>query len=384
MKQNKKQILLVLTIIFASSFAVCFFKNTQLNKPQAYIWPIPADYPEPHVPLDNPMSIAKVELGRHLFYDKNLSANQTQSCATCHQQKFAFSEPNTTSVGSTGHILRRNSLALVNIAYNKTLTWAHPSLDTIERQLLIPMFSEQPLELGITGNESTILSRFDTPFYHTLFERAFNKTKPDFDKINKALASFTRRLVSFNSPFDAYAYQQIDKAMTPNQLRGMELFFSEKLECHHCHGGFNFTQSTTHEKQLIDRRPFHNTGLYNLHEGHYPKTDQGLFELTLERRDMGAFRAPTLRNILLSAPYMHDGSISTIEAVIDFYANGGRYIRQGKLKGDGSKNPFKSNFVKGFELTEQEKQDLIAFLGALTDKEFINNPMLANPFTSNK
>ena len=129
-------------------------------KLQPYEWKIPAGFPEPIVPADNPMSEAKVELGRHLFYDKSLSANNSQSCASCHQQQNAFAEQLAVSVGSTGQLHRRNSQALVNIAYNRTLTWAHDGLQQIEQQLLLPMFGEEPVELGITGAEQQVLARF--------------------------------------------------------------------------------------------------------------------------------------------------------------------------------------------------------------------------------
>ena len=209
-----------------------------------------------------------------------------------------------------------------------------------------------------------------------MFEDAYDSSEINFDKINKALASFVRRLISFNSPFDRYAYGMQDDALNESQIRGMDLFFSERLECHHCHGGFNFTQSTTHEKQLLDRRPFHNTGLYNIDgKGGYPLKDIGLKEITLESNDMGAFRAPTLRNIALTAPYMHDGSMETLEDVIAHYSAGGR----AEIKQD-IKNMYKSPFIKRLVLTEKEKSDLVAFLNALTDETFVTDPQLSNPF----
>ena len=348
-----------------------------------YQWPIPKGFPKPQVPADNPMSDEKVALGRFLFYDPQLSANQTQSCASCHQQQHAFAEALPVSIGSTGQLHRRNAQALVNIAYNKTLTWAHPSLDSIERQMLLPMFGEEPVEMGITGHEEQVLARFNTPEYQARFRAAFGDNELSFNKINQAIASFVRSLISFNSAFDRYAYQLDDEALNESQLRGMNLFFSERLECHHCHGGFNFTQSTSHEKQLLDRRPFHNTGLYQVN-GSYPKKDLGLAELTLDPRDNGAFRAPTLRNISLSAPYMHDGSVATLSQVIDLYASGGREITSGPFAGDGRTHPQKSPFVTGFELTEQEKTDLLSFLHSLTDQQFLKNPALSSPFSEKK
>jgi cytochrome c peroxidase len=351
------------------------------NKEQAndYKWPIITGFPKPQVPLDNPMSQAKVNLGKVLFFDKNLSANKLQACASCHHQAFAFGENITHSIGSTEQEHRRNAPVLVNIAYNKTLTWAHDGLTSIERQILLPMFGESPVELGITGHEDEVLSRFETQKYQALFNDAFPDQNHSFDLIVKALASYVRSLVSLQSPFDTYAYLGDDNAISASALRGMNLFFSEKLECHHCHGGFNFTQSTSHEKQLIDRRPFHNTGLYNVsfdnkkNNSGYPKHDIGLAEISTVARDNGRFRAPTLRNIEVSAPYMHDGSIKSLSEVIDFYAAGGRNITSGEFAGDGRNNPLKSKFIKGFDLTTVEKEDLINFLKTLTDQTFLSD-----------
>ncbi|GAB3029402.1 methanobactin export MATE transporter MbnM [Bowmanella dokdonensis] len=331
-----------------------------------YRWPLPEGFPQPIVPADNAMTAAKVELGRRLFYDANLSANQSQSCASCHQQAFAFAEPRKQAVGSTGEVHRRNSLALVNVAYNSNLTWAHSGLTQIEQQILIPLFGEKPVELGLAGLDQQVLARFDTPVYRQLFERAFAQ-EPNLDAMVKALASFVRSLVSFDSPFDRYAYQMQDDALSDSAKRGLELFFSERLECHHCHGGFNFSQSSKHAQQMLDIRPFHNTGLYNEDgRGAYPQGDPGLVEISGEDRDRGRFRAPTLRNVAVTAPYMHDGSLATLEEVIDFYAAGGR--------GAGIASPLKSPFIKGFTLTAQQKQDLMAFLHSLTDEAFLQNP----------
>jgi len=378
-----------LFVLSMSAFMTIFIFTCSdaTKKTNTYKWPIIEGFPRPQVPADNPMTEAKVILGKHLFYDENLSANQTQSCASCHIQEHAFAEPLATSIGSTKMHHRRNSPALVNIAYNKTLTWAHDGLTSIEQQLLLPMFGEDPIELGITNHETKVLSRFNTPYYLQLFQQAFPKAQTDlitFDLITKALASFVRSLISLQSPFDQYAYANKDDAISASALRGMTLFFSEKLECHHCHGGFNFTQSTSHEKQLIDRRPFHNTGLYNVvneitGNSGYPKKDTGLAQISSLAEDDGRFRAPTLRNIEVSAPYMHDGSIATLSEVLDFYAAGGRNINSEDHQGDGRLNKLKSPFIKGFIMTMQDKKDLTAFLKTLTDKAFLSNPEHARP-----
>jgi len=250
------------------------------------------------------------------------------------------------------------------------------------------MFGEFPVELGITGKEDEVRKRFEKdPQYQRMFSAAFPEEKDPFHYVNfaKALASFTRTMISGNSPYDQFIYQNDTTALSKQELRGLKTFLSEELECHHCHGGFNFTLSSVHEKTVFIEKPFHNTGLYNLNEkGDYPTDNTGVFKFTGKEKDMGKFRAPTLRNIALTAPYMHDGSMETLEEVIDFYARGGRKIDSGDLSGDGKLNPFKSGFVAGFEITEQEKEDLIAFLKALTDKEFINDPKFSDPFINQK
>ena len=358
------------------------------SKPEpAYQWALPEGFPQPVVPADNPMSAAKAELGRYLFYDTALSANQQQSCASCHQQAHAFAEPRTVSVGSTGQLHRRNALALVNVAYNNSLTWAHDGLQHIEAQLLIPLFGDTPTELGAAGHEQQILARLTRQPYPGLFNAAFGDSKPEFRQVVDALSSFTRQLLSFNSRFDRYAYQQDDNALNEQELLGLNLFFSERLECHHCHGGFNFTQATSHERQPLDRRPFHNTGLYytsrpDLADNGYLQHDRGLAEVTLNPADDGRFRAPTLRNIALTAPYMHDGSLATLAQVVDFYAAGGLLTEINGQLSDGRLHPAKSGFVRGFALTDEEKQALLAFLHSLSDEQFITNPAFANPWSS--
>jgi cytochrome c peroxidase len=153
------------------------------------------------------------------------------------------------------------------------------------------------------------------------------------------------------------------------------------LECFHCHGGFNFSDSTRHEKSAFIEFNLHNTGLYNLNgKSQYPKFEQGFFEVSRNEKDIGKFKAPTLRNIELTAPYMHDGSINTLEDVVDHYAQGGRTITTGEFAGVGSKNYYKDGFVKGFKITPEEKTDLIEFLKSLTDQTFITDQNLSDPF----
>ena len=348
---------------------------TGCNKPvgTAYPWSLPPGVPQPNIPHSNPMTVEKVSLGRHLFYDSRLSGNGQQSCASCHEQRFAFAEPRSQAIGSTGQLHRRNSSALVNVAYNATLTWAHPELIELERQHLIPMFGSDPVELGLAGHESRLLEQLrGSANYQALFSAAFGGGEGaiTMDNVVKALASFTRSLVSFQSPFDRYAYGGDDGALSEAAKRGMSLFFSEQLECHHCHGGFNFSQSSTHENTVILERPFHNTGLSQ------NEMDTGLSELTEDPGDRWKFRAPTLRNVARSAPYMHDGSLPTLEAVVDFYAAGG------SARSPGDRPAGQSAFVSGFQLQPEQREDLIAFLNSLTDESFLNNAAQSDPFVT--
>ena len=261
-----------------------------------YDWQLADDMPRPAVPEDNPMSAVKVELGRRLFYDRRLSVNQTTSCATCHVQALAFTDGRPRSVGATGEIHPRGSMSLVNTAYASRLTWANSLLDRLEDQALTPMFGDNPIEMGMGGKEKELveLLRADEE-YARLVPRAFPGDADPFSVLNsvRAIASFTRSIVSFDAPYDRYLAGD-DAALSESEIRGMDLFFSERLECFHCHGGFNFTDSSTHETDRVDRVGFHNNGLYNTDaNGAYPADNTGLYDMTGERRDMGRFKAPT-------------------------------------------------------------------------------------------
>ncbi|WP_053231405.1 methanobactin export MATE transporter MbnM [Sandaracinus amylolyticus] len=352
-------------------------------------WDLPAGFPTPRVPEDNPMSAEKVELGRFLFYDVRLSGNETQSCASCHRQDLAFTDGVAVSTGSTGDLTPRGSMSLVNVAYVPTLTWANPALVSLEDQALVPMFGEHPVELGLSGREDELLARLrDATLptgatYGELFAAAFPGEGDPITVANvvRALASFERSIVSARAPYDRWAHQGDESAMSESALRGMDLFFSERLECFHCHGGFNFTDSVAHDGQPLPENGFHNTGLYNVDgRGGYPETNRGLYDHTRDARDMGRFRAPSLRNVELTAPYMHDGSIATLDEVLDHYAAGGRTVDGGPNAGVGAESPLKSIFLHGFELTTQEREDVLAFLRSLTDREVLTDPRFADPF----
>lgn len=349
-----------------------------------FSWSLPQGFPTPKESADNPLSTAKVELGRHLFFDLRMSINQTMACASCHQPARAFTDGRPTSVGATGEAHPRNAMSLTNVVYNATFNWANSGLATLHAQALIPIFGEFPLELGWSDHETEILDRFrHDAIYQKLFADAYpGETDPfDADRVAKAIAAFESILISGNSPHDQATRQSNRNAISDAARRGQELFFSERMECFHCHGGFNFSQAVNHAGTTLAQSEFHNNGLYNIGgTGDYPLDNRGLWEFTQRPADMGRFRAPTLRNIELTAPYMHDGSIATLEEVLDHYSRGGRLIAAGPLAGDGAKSPFKSELIVGFSLTAQEKQDVIAFFQSLTDWEFLCDPRFADPF----
>jgi len=349
-----------------------------------YQWVLPPGFPQPKEYAENPLSDAKVELGRYLFYDLRMSINQSTACASCHQPALAFTDGRLTAVGATGQVHPRNSMSLTNVVYNATFNWANPVIRTPHAQPLTPMFNEFPVELGWTDHEAEILDRFrKDPLYQQLFTAAYPGESDPFtvDHVAKGIASFVSTLISGNSPYDKATFQGDPSAMSEAARRGQELFFSERLECFHCHGGFNFTQSVNHAGVVLDQAEFHNNGLYNIGgTGDYPPDNRGLWEFTQQPSDMGRFRPPTLRNIELTAPYMHDGSIATLAEVIDHYARGGRLIESGPLAGDGAKSPYKSELIASFSLSVQEKQDLIEFLKSLTDRDFLCDERFADPF----
>ena len=353
-----------------------------------WVWHLPAAFPKPFVPTDNPMSHAKVELGRYLFYDKRLSVNGQMSCGSCHIQSLAFSDGKMHAVGTTGETHPKNTPSLANLVYSPNFNWANPAVVSLETQLLSPLFGEHPVELGLNdANFAKIQQQFaQDDKYPALFAQAFGRpfVEPqDFriDDIAKAIASFERSIISTNSKYDRYLAGR--EHLNESEKRGMDLFFGEKAECFHCHGSVNFNDQLMYfdgKKMQISGKAFHNTGLYDLGGGNYPDANQGLFEFTHKDSDKGKFKAPSLRNVAITAPYNHDGSTATLEMVLQNYANGGRVITDGKYRGDGRKNPNKSDLITKIELTKQEQADIIAFLKTLTDENLLTNPAYADPF----
>ncbi len=366
--------LLALSAAWACAGAVALLSSVvaPASAPRAqppFNWKLPPGLPVPKVPADNPMSEAKVRLGRRLFYDTRLSGNGTFSCASCHQQAHAFTDGRAHAIGSTGQAHARSAMSLTNVAYNASYGWADTAARTLEAQIAVPMFNEHPIEMGLKGNEAAVIARLasgaqDVKSFRDAFPEA--AAPVTLDNVIRAIAAFERTLLSANSPVDRYLYRDERTALGPAALRGMTLFFSDRLACAECHAGFNLSGPTVHEGASPSAPTFHNTGLYDVDgRGAYPSGDRGLIDQTQRPADMGRFRAPTLRNVALTAPYMHDGSIPTLEAAIAHYASGCLGSR------------FKSPRLKGFTMAGTEVADLVAFLNALTDREFVTNPALA-------
>lgn len=348
----------------------------------SFNWNIPENIPLPKVPTDNPMTEAKFQLGRHLFYDTRLSTNGTISCASCHEQDKAFSNGVIEAVGATGDVHPRNSQSLVNVAWYQTLTWGNPALGTLEKQITLPLFGDVPIEHGLNEGNSEQILRFiqADPVYAELFAVAFPKQGAPllgtlaWDNLIKSLASFVRGLVSFDSPFDRGELSESAK-------RGERLFNGERLECFHCHTGYNFSDATIDRDTSFSELMFHNTGLYNVDGlGAYPESNTGRHEITGKPEHMGQFRTQSLRNVALSAPYNHDGSVASLEEVIRNYARGGRLIATGEHAGDGRMSPVKDGEIVSFQITDEELDDLVSFLESLTDPRFITNPRFSNPW----
>jgi cytochrome c peroxidase len=304
---------------------------------------LPAGVEAPAVPADNPMSAARVELGRRLFYDADLSADGTMSCGTCHEQKRAFTDGNATHPGVHDAPGRRNPMGLANVGYFSPLTWADPTRRSLEGHILTPLEGEHPVEMGMKGQEAELARRLSAdPCYRRMFRAAFPEHGGRVDKgdLVKAIAAFERTLLSFDSPYDR-TRRAAQPAMSPAAQRGERLFVGA-AGCTACHAGANFTDGRFHSLAPP------------------VAADRGAFEVTGREADEGAFRTPSLRNVALTGPYLHDGSAASLEEAIR---------RHGADRTGALAEP-------------QAVADMIAFLGALTDQSFTSNPKLALPKTA--
>lgn len=304
-------------------------------------FPKPLQHRSANEPVADSLAESLIELGRHLFYDTRLSANGATSCATCHRQSLAFTDGKTQSVGATGALTKHNAMSLVNLAYRDTYGWRdkHGAL----RQLDRPLFSEDPIEMGMNPKDMPE-SLLNEPYYQSAFEQIFRDANTiTWPNIKQALVAFELTLVSGNSKYDAWVFE--DKPPSEAVIAGMSLFHSKRLSCSQCHSGIGFNNEFFIE-QTTPQTDFQDNGLE-------PGT---------------SFRIAALRNIEVTAPYMHDGRFETLEQVIGFYAEG----------------PNPENNLKGFKLTPLETQQLVVFLKSLTDQTFLTNPAFGNPWPQAK
>ncbi len=351
---NMKISQFVLILITVSLFLLVNCKEdgpTMEAYPTPYDLVIPEGFPEITIPEDNPMTVEGISLGRMLFYDPILSGDSTQSCAACHAQAFAFSDNGKQfSEGIDGEVGNRNSTTIINPGWLPSLFWDGRAA-SVEDQAFGPV--PNPIEMHEEWTDATDKLNAH-PDYPDLFLQAFETDDIDSVLVVKAIAQFERTLISSNSKFDKYLAGTVE--LSESEKNGFDLFFSEEGDCFHCHGTILFTDNL-----------FHNNGLDRSFD------DLGLGGVNGDSNDNGKFKAPTLRNIAFTAPYMHDGRFATLEEVIDFYSEG--------LVWSSTVDPLLKNvFQGGALLTEEEKQDLIAFLNTLSDTDFIENPDFSNPF----
>ena len=302
---------------------------------------IPSGFPAIEFPDDNSFTKARWDLGKKLFFDPVMSIDSSLSCASCHQPNLAFSDDQAFSIGVDEQLGTRNSPSLANVAYHPYFT-REGGVATLEMQVLVPIQEHDEFNFNIV----LIAERLAQDSVYIELSKAAYDRPPDHFVITRAIACFERSLLSGFSRYDQFENGTFPEILNTQEQNGKALFFSERTKCAHCHGGFNFTNYA-----------FENNGLYQS----YP--DPGRFRLTNEASDRALFKVPSLRNIELTAPYMHDGSINSLEEVIDHYQTGGEL------------HPNKSALIQPLDLNDQEKAALVAFLKTLTDAHFINNPL---------
>ncbi|GAB5564873.1 MAG: cytochrome c peroxidase [Winogradskyella sp.] len=344
-----KGILLAAVLLFLS----CSSDDQNGYEPTPMPLEIPQIFSEniiaPIIPNDNPQTVEGVALGKKLFFDTILSADGSQSCASCHSPQSAFTDNFATSTGVNGIAGTRNSMPLFNLAwnYNERFTWDGKEL-SLERQAEEPV--QNPIEMHSNWND--VIERLQThQEYPQLFDLAFNTSTITKELTTKAIAQFERTLISANSRFDRYSLGI--ETLTAQELNGLDIFLREdKGDCFHCHGNPN--------NPLWTNNDFHNNGLDATF------TDLGLGVVTGDPNDNGKFRTPSLRNLVYTAPYMHDGRFTTLDQVINHYSEG--------LQNSPTIDPLMKQINQGgVQLTDQEKADLKAFLLTLSDPSFVES-----------
>ncbi|HRI60017.1 MAG TPA: cytochrome c peroxidase [Saprospiraceae bacterium] len=352
--------LFVLSFLFAACDSKEPVETPATYDPTPYILKI-GDFPTPDLPADNKLTVAGVQLGRMLFYEKMLSKDGSQACANCHKQEDAFSDIRRFSIGVEQLPGKRQAMAVMNLAWHQNGLFWDGRAPKVRDQALKPI--QDPLEMNETlPNVVTKLSADKK--YTDQFIRAFGDATVTSERVGLALEQFMLTMVSANAKYDKFL--RGETALTDSELRGKDLFFSEfdpfgsekGAECFHCHAGQNFTNDE-----------FMNNGL----DTDAGMTDEGRQKATNDPADRGKFKVPSLRNIALTPPYMHDGRFATLEAVIDHYDHGAQPSATADVLLQYNLQP------GGLQLTAQDKADLVAFLKTLTDTEFLTNAAYQKP-----
>lgn len=303
------------------------------------------------LPGNNPLTVEGVALGRRLFYEKALSDDYSMSCGSCHQQQHAFSDPRQFSLGTDGSVGRRNSMTIQNAVWDHFFFWDTRAA-SLEQQAFGPVTNHAEMRNTWPVVEERLRAH---PEYPTLFAKAFGDPRIDSIRVVRAIAQFERTLLTFNSPYDRYVHGGDLTAMTEQQVRGMQLFFGD-AHCGDCHAA----------PRIQDH------GAQNIGLGRHG-TDLGMMEFTGLEIHRGRFKNPSLRNIAVSAPYMHDGRFNTLEEVVHFYA-------EEVDLADPNLDQHMFAWTFGFiDLDAQERADLVAFMHALTDEEFLSDPAFSDP-----
>ena len=355
----KKYFLLLL--LFSILFVSCSNKDNTIEEeytPIPYLLEVPELFQQkliaPLIPTNNPLTEEGIALGKKLFFDKKLSKDNTQSCASCHNPRNSFTDSLRFSLGVDGLPGSRNSMPLFNLAwnFNDKFAWDGKEL-SLERQALEPV--RNPIEMHSSWSNVALRLQQDQE-YPTMFLNAFGTERIDSTLVTKAIAQFERTLISGNAKFDQYLLG--NTSLNQQEVNGFTIFMSEdKGDCFHCHGSDN--------NPLWTDNNFHNNGLDTSFN------DLGLGAVTGDPNDNGKFKSPSLRNLVYTAPYMHDGRFSTLEEVINHYSEG--------LQNSSTIDPLMKKVSQGgVQLTPLEKADLKAFLITLTDDDFINNPSFQN------
>ncbi|QCR23261.1 cytochrome-c peroxidase [Pontibacter sp. SGAir0037] len=334
------------------------------NKPTPYQLVIPNNLPKTFtIPENNPLTVEGVELGRHLFYERKLSGDNTMSCSTCHQQQLAFTDGKAVSFGIARRPTKRGAMSLANMLWFNRFNWDGEA-NSLEQQALIPLESELEMHQSLSDGVKKLQ---ETGLYPPMFQKAFGSSTITEENVLKALGQFQRTLISGNSRYDQYLENKIN--LTPDEMEGMALFMTHPEPAQNLRGG---NCGDCHGGTLLTTRTFHNNGL------DVELKDNGLGAITGRATDNGKFKAPSLRNIALTAPYMHDGRFETLEQVLDHY-------NELHLFNNPNLDPLimeASNMTNGrtLKLTEEEKQKIIKFLHTLTDESFITDPRFSDPF----